>query len=315
MALLAGGYLDVLHDSLDTATPVLTTTLTTRLRPFDRRLLIAVLTTLLDTDVATPFDDHRVLITSTQLVEAGVDISVDALYRDFAPLASVVQAAGRCNRSFGGETRTVTLWRLEHPDGGDEGAPPSELIYERGEGVNTLRSTRTALAQHCTASAHIDEHTMVTDVVETYYEELHHTQQFGAADLATAVDHAHGERLRHQSVIADEYPTIDVCVLRTDGDYGTFDSYRRVVDEARAAERAHQFDVATQTYKRAAALRRELDHTTVTLPLTDDVVEAGIGLNALDEGSYAMDCRDNSSYDTQTGRGPLVPGVEQQFLI
>ena len=43
--------------------------------------------------------DRRNIIVTTQLVEAGVDISVDIIYRDMAPLDSIVQTAGRCNRS------------------------------------------------------------------------------------------------------------------------------------------------------------------------------------------------------------------------
>jgi CRISPR-associated endonuclease/helicase Cas3 len=55
----------------------------------------------------------RKVIVSTQLIEAGVDIDVDIVYRDMAPLDSINQVAGRCNRNnqqdARGEVRIVTL--------------------------------------------------------------------------------------------------------------------------------------------------------------------------------------------------------------
>ena len=43
--------------------------------------------------------NKRHIIVTTQLVEAGVDISVDIVYRDLAPIDSIIQTAGRCNRN------------------------------------------------------------------------------------------------------------------------------------------------------------------------------------------------------------------------
>ncbi|MEM5819983.1 MAG: CRISPR-associated endonuclease Cas3'' [Candidatus Aenigmatarchaeota archaeon] len=43
--------------------------------------------------------NKRKIIITTQLIEAGVDISVDIIYRDMAPLDCIIQTAGRCNRN------------------------------------------------------------------------------------------------------------------------------------------------------------------------------------------------------------------------
>ncbi|EPE60581.1 CRISPR-associated helicase Cas3 [Exiguobacterium sp. S17] len=54
----------------------------------------------------------RVICISTQLIEAGVDVSFQCVIRSFAGLDSIAQAAGRCNRH--GEVERQTVYLINH---------------------------------------------------------------------------------------------------------------------------------------------------------------------------------------------------------
>ena len=55
---------------------------------------------------------RRKIIVSTQLIEAGVDIDFDVVFRDFAPFDSLIQTAGRCNRNSRNIKGEVYLFTL-----------------------------------------------------------------------------------------------------------------------------------------------------------------------------------------------------------
>lgn len=81
--------------------------------------------------------NKRIIVVSTQLIEAGVDVDFPILYRDFATVASIVQSAGRCNRngkldSFG----QVKLFKLQN-----KGKIRSDIIYQ-GKDKEILRFTK-----------------------------------------------------------------------------------------------------------------------------------------------------------------------------
>jgi len=55
---------------------------------------------------------QKVIIVSTQLIEAGVDIDCGCVYRDMGPLDSIIQVAGRCNRNKRQQQSDVYLLNL-----------------------------------------------------------------------------------------------------------------------------------------------------------------------------------------------------------
>ncbi|MDO6437058.1 CRISPR-associated helicase Cas3' [Cyclobacterium sp. 1_MG-2023] len=80
--------------------------LTTLITPFERKKIID--------KIKSQSNGKRQIIVSTQLVEAGVDISVNIVFRVLAPLDSIIQAAGRANRyDEKGEVSEVYLYKIE----------------------------------------------------------------------------------------------------------------------------------------------------------------------------------------------------------
>lgn len=77
----------------------------------------------------------RKIVVSTQLIEAGVDIDLDIVFRDFGPLDSINQVAGRCNRNQEKGRGVVKVYYVKRSN-----RPDSSFIYD-GTLLNATQKT------------------------------------------------------------------------------------------------------------------------------------------------------------------------------
>jgi hypothetical protein len=225
-----------------------------------RRVPAAKLSTLIEAAATLAERGVPHLVVSTQLVEAGVDISYQRVYRDFAPLDSIVQAAGRCNRSFewGIDGGRVYVWALE-PLGGKEGSrSPAEQVYATDRAdvsvrTNTLERSRAALEP--LASRVVLREADLREAVETYHTELSDDLAGVTAaddDLLAAYERGDGRTLRFASLIEERFE-VDVVVCMTMGDRQLVSNLREHIDDEEWAE--------------ATEVRRHLTRLSVAVPV------------------------------------------------
>ena len=267
--------------------------LSTRLRPQDRLALIE--TTKRLTERSVPL-----VAVSTQLIEAGVDISFDRVYRDIAPIDSVVQAAGRCNRSFERDRGTVTLWWLAPPD--ETTKTPSQAVYD-SRGVSTISLTSKTLDAIGAGDGTVAERKMTRDAVQHYYG-LVSDRNPGDPQFVDWVNETKAAKLGGLSLIGKR-DSVDVIVCRTDAEV-------TLVDEMEVA--MNEFE-----YERFDDLRDEAKDMTVSVPVyRQDSREADTVRNLEPLGDTDLRVlrhpQTTSHFDETKGLAVNDPGVDDRFL-
>lgn len=168
---------------------------------------------LLDVAGGLAARQQPVIAVTTQLVEAGVDVSFNTVYRDFAPVHNLIQVGGRCNRNGEYGTGEVIVWRLA----GENGTSPSNAVYATGDGVATLRTSIKAIGAVGRVEngwCCISEAEMTTDVIDAYNQLLH--QQSVGADWDADVHGLRCQALGEKSVIDTGDETVNAVVSLPD---------------------------------------------------------------------------------------------------
>ncbi|PSP98905.1 CRISPR-associated endonuclease Cas3'' [Halobacteriales archaeon QS_4_70_19] len=270
--------------------------LSTRLRPVDRLTLIEAAKLLTEPDF--PF-----VTVSTQLVEAGVDISFDRVYRDLAPVDGVVQAAGRCNRSFERDRGRVTVWWLDAP--GNQSRTPAEAVYNRDTSLLPVAASTLASVRDDDGDGVLSEIAVARRAVEQYYERLDEEKNVGKQEYVDWVDDVRGDRLAELSLI-DQRRAADVFISRTDRE-------RDLAEQISEAAQRYDFDRLGRLLDETKPLRVSVPYYREDSETADAIGE--LPLLVEDEGLYHLDVRDQGAHFDPT-MGFVVPdsSVEHQFL-
>ncbi|BBO82130.1 CRISPR-associated helicase/endonuclease Cas3 [Desulfosarcina ovata subsp. sediminis] len=106
------------------------------------------------------------LVITTQCIEAGVDIDMDFAIRDFAPLDSIVQCAGRCNRNGLKNRADIDIVSLTN----ENGKKYAGFIYDK----TLLEKTSMILTGR--SSIHEED---IYQVMKKYFQEIRNSKDTG----------------------------------------------------------------------------------------------------------------------------------------
>lgn len=209
-------------------------------------------------------EDERFVVVSTQVVEAGVDIDMDAVWRDFAPFDSIVQAAGRCNRDWDSKSNgVVTVVSIAN-----DGDHPAWAIYDDPR----LHATHQIITGNANIPYETSEHEVTSVLVDRYFDVVEDVKQTSESltELRSWQFEDAGISLIEDTLSAEVFVTTDQ-ETKTDGKPPTFTAMQEAVEKGdRAAiarakpvfyENVVTVNLYSETSDRAADIR--------SLPLPD----------------------------------------------
>lgn len=145
------------------------------------------------------------IIVTTQLIEAGVDIDVDIIYRDQAPLDSIIQTAGRCNRNNENDKGIVHVIKLKN----DNDKFYSNFVYNK-----VLLSATNELTENI---GEISEKEFNKEIASKYYKMIkERTSAKESRELLNKLKELELSNIDKDFELIEDMNTIDVFVEKDD---------------------------------------------------------------------------------------------------
>lgn len=248
-------------------------------------------------ELMTALQNHTKLVcVSTQVIEAGIDVSFGAVIRFSAGLDNVVQAAGRCNRHGEyDEIRPVSICRVT-----DEKLGSLKEIKDAQNALNAM------LSEYRRAPEKYRHDLMSDEAVSCYYSFLYGDMAYGAQDYPI-----HGQTLFDLLSMNKQFSSVNDSsyflkqAFRMAGDwFEVFDSSNETIivpygDGASIIEELNDEDILRDLFHAAVLLERAKPFTVSASANKIEQMKRNGAVYTLLDGSILV--MNDGYYDDETG--------------
>ncbi|MHA1380732.1 MAG: CRISPR-associated helicase/endonuclease Cas3 [Candidatus Helarchaeota archaeon] len=163
--------------------------LSTLVLPIDRQNSINEIKSFIENKISHNSNSNKRLVAlSTQLIEAGVDLSFKIIIRDLAPLDSIIQVAGRCNRNmeYFPEKGTIHVLHLKRTN---SSISDVKLIYRNINNLITvIHDLFSALSKNRSLSTEFGDALIVNEKILRKNLEIYYSDIYNKTSMSQLID-------------------------------------------------------------------------------------------------------------------------------
>ncbi len=208
--------------------------LSTNILPFKRKEIIGKVKKRLE-------NRDNIILVSTQVVEAGVDLDFDEVIRDLAPLDSIIQCAGRCNRNFSRNQGDVKVVNMVN----DNGESFGKYIYG-----NTLLNMTRQLLMNEDQIEEIDYYNLINKYYGLVNENKSKIDSTKFIESISSLNFSGDDwSLNKFSLIQDNPSYIDVLFLYNEEAEEAYEEYKEIIKLKSFQEKREKYLEVGQVFK------------------------------------------------------------------